>query len=321
MTLDRQAHARELAEQLLADIELSRTEAEPALLKASRLARLISDDESLRWLELELHGYDFTSATRPMLKRMCRLFKNEKGEERAWLQSLGSIEATIRAEQARVQSMKAPSLSGDGLIVALNNAHRQINNATSTIISYSRIRSAVLSEMYTFATRTFNELTFSESQEELFATARHEIDGLLAPNVDKALDKIESIVERLRKGDHEAVSQAMSTCRRLIDSFADAVYPPSSTPVVVDGSPVEVNKSKVLNRIAQHVNSKVASKSRRDRLRVTLRGIYERVSTGVHDDVTTDEARFLFLQTYVVLGEILTLDGVAENVSVPASAE
>jgi hypothetical protein len=35
--------------------------------------------------------------------------------------------------------------------------------------------------------------------------------------------------------------------------------------------------------------------------------IYGRASAGVHDDVTVEEARFIFLQTYVVIGELLSL--------------
>jgi hypothetical protein len=56
-----------------------------------------------------------------------------------------------------------------------------------------------------------------------------------------------------------------------------------------------------------YVRQHTQSKSRQQRLRQALRGIYERVSAGVHDDVTPSEARFLFLETYVALGEILAL--------------
>jgi predicted NBD/HSP70 family sugar kinase len=130
---------------------------------------------------------------------------------------------------------------------------------------------------------------------------------MLAPVSAKALERIESIIERLAKGEEEAISHAMSTCRRLIDSFADAVYPAQSEPVLVDGQPVEANKSKVLNRIDLYVRQYTTSKSRQQRLRQLLRGIYDRVSTAVHNDVTPAEARFLFLETYVALGEILAL--------------
>ncbi len=308
MRRNRQAEARGLAEEFLADIELSRIGAEQILFKAVRLARLINDATSLRWLEMELNGYEFTKDTRSTLALMGRTFNDDDGTEKANVASLGAIEGIIRAEEARLDSLKAPSLSGEYLGTALDRVHRQVNNATANIIRLSRIRSAVLAQIYTFATRTYYELTFSESQEELFEAARREIDGMLAPVSAKALEKIESIVERLGRGEQEATSQAMSTCRRLIDNFADAVYPAQSESVMLDGQTTEVNKSKVLNRIAAFVSQNTTSKSRQHRLRQALRGIYERVSTGVHDDVTPSEARFLFLETYVILGEILALN-------------
>jgi len=99
----------------------------------------------------------------------------------------------------------------------------------------------------------------------------------------------------------------MNTCRRLIDAFADAVYPPQDEPIDVNGQRLEVKKSHVLNRIDAFVHRQTESKSRKTRLRQAMRGIYERVSTGVHSDVTASEARFLFLETYAILGEILAL--------------
>ncbi|MFF5177055.1 hypothetical protein ACFY2Q_03375 [Micromonospora sp. NPDC000316] len=304
---DRQAEALSLAEELLADIELRRLGAEQILLKSVRLARLIGDESSLDWLKLELHGYEMTPETRKPLRRMNRLRVDTSGKEIGYLVSLGSIEAAIRAQESRLASLKSPSLSGEFLGIALDRVHNQINGATSSITIYANIRSAALAEIYEFAARTYHELAFSKGQGELFEAARQEIDGLLAPVSDRALERIDSIIERLAQGEGEAISHAMSTCRRLIDSFADAVYPAQGDPITVDGQPVDVGKSKVLNRIDAYVRQRSTSKSRQQRLRQLLRGIYERVSAAVHNDVTPSEARFLFLQTYVALGEILAI--------------
>ncbi|MGW4466081.1 AbiTii domain-containing protein [Micromonospora sp. NPDC004704] len=319
MARDRQAEARSLAEELLADIELSRLGAEPILLKSVRLARLISDDSSLQWLELELHGYEFTDETTPMLERMHRIIDNGGARDKAHIISLGAVEVAIRTEEARIGSLKVGSLSGEYLGLALDRVHNQINGASANLMTLGRIRSAVLAQIHEFAARTYYALTFGEEQEELFRTARRDIDGMLAPVSDRALERIESIVERLGKGEQEAISQAMNTCRRLIDSFADAVYPPRSEPAVVDGQAIALDKGKVLNRIDAYVRQYTTSGSRQRRLRQAIRGIYERVSAGVHDDVTPTEARFLFLESYVVLGEILALAPHVEDTVTPSA--
>jgi hypothetical protein len=49
-----------LALEVLEDTEMSRTSVESLVLKASRLARLVDDEESQLWLWHERHGYDNT---------------------------------------------------------------------------------------------------------------------------------------------------------------------------------------------------------------------------------------------------------------------
>jgi hypothetical protein len=121
------------------------------------------------------------------------------------------------------------------------------------------------------------------------------------------LEKIPAIYERLGAGDPEAVSHALDTCRRIINSFADECYPPQQTPLVVGGSTIQLGPQNCLNRIETYISTRCPSSSRRTRLRKTLQEVYDRVCAGIHADVALDEAKALFLHTYLVLGEIALL--------------
>jgi hypothetical protein len=66
-----------------------------------------------------------------------------------------------------------------------------------------------------------------------------------------------------------------------------------------------IGSDKVLNRINLYLRDNLSSETRRDRLNKTIRLIHDRSSAGSHSDITLDEARSLFLQTYIILGEIL----------------
>jgi hypothetical protein len=77
--------------------------------------------------------------------------------------------------------------------------------------------------------------------------------------------------------------------------------------VELGGNTLTLTKQNVQNRLNVYISERVESKSRRDRLRRTLSDLYGRVSAGVHDDVSSDEARYLFLSTYLYLGEVLGL--------------
>ena len=54
----RSEHILELSKELLDDIELSRTNVENLILKASRLARLVGSEEIRQWLKFEMGGYN-----------------------------------------------------------------------------------------------------------------------------------------------------------------------------------------------------------------------------------------------------------------------
>ena len=171
----------------------------------------------------------------------------------------------------------------------------------------------VVATIYSLVAEVYHELLFSDLQVTLFTSAQEQIDGTLAEASGSALDKIERVSDRLRDGDPESVSQGLTTCRRLIDTCADHLFPAQSDPYYLgDGAELKVGQQQVLNRLQAYTHQQGAPKGRRDRLRVTVREIYDRCSAGTHSEVSVQEARFIFLQTYVALGEILTLAELSE---------
>ncbi len=55
------------------------------------------------------------------------------------------------------------------------------------------------------------------------------------------------------------------------------------------------------------MTGRIKSGSRRERINKNLGALYDRVSAGVHADVTIDEAQALVLNTYLLLGEIVSI--------------
>ncbi len=304
--MSRQTEALKLADELLADIELSRLPAEKCILKGNRLARLVSDDNASEWLYCELHGYDPSSPRlHELLSMTCRWVDDEK--TKGYTVSLSALQGMLEAEKSKMSALQSTNMSGDYIVIAQNNRFKQLNTASQNIASLSAIISGVMAALHDFATRTYYELLFSEIQADLFASMQTEIDARISPMMGDALDKIDVVNERLRTGDIEAISHAMTTCRRLIDATADAVCPATEEVGEIDGQPVATTRSHVLNRLNLYAYKSGATKGRRDRLRRALSDIYSRVSKGVHEDVTPMEARFIFLQTYLTLGELVTL--------------
>ena len=324
MTTSLASHRVELARDLLDDIELSRLGPEALLLKARRLSRLMEAVEVDEWLRYELNGYSNTVVGRKYMTRFGR-WTDEKNDLGYW-QPLAGIEGTIAAMQVQIQQLKVPDVQfapsssnpneyvlGFGVAEKFTepakNVLGRLNMLTSAVSTLRSIRSRTLAALHDFVTGTYYELAFSSLAESVFSDHKTAIDSLLAASAGDAIKKVPAIYGRLSEGDPEAISQALNSCRRMIKSFGDAVYPGKEGSVEVEGQSYQVGSDKVLNRIKLYLRDRCSSSSRRDRLNKNLRDIYDRASAGSHSDVNGDEARSLFLATYLSLGEILLASG------------
>lgn len=305
--MGRQEEAIRVADELLADIELKRLKASEVVLKASRLARLVGHTELTEFLGFERSGYPTDGSAGTWIGRAGRWADKEKNT--FYTVSIAKVEGHVESARQAIDALRGGgNYSGEMLIPASRDHDSRILQSSSNLGTWIGICGQVVATVYNMITEIYHELLFSELQASLFADTQEKVDGSLAAASGTALEKIERISDRLRDGDPESVSQALTTCRRLIDSSADYVFPARDELYKIgDEVDLKVGTQQVLNRLQAHTHACGASKSRRDRLRRTLSDLYARCSAGTHAEVTIDEARFIFLQTYIALGEILTL--------------
>jgi hypothetical protein len=162
--------------------------------------------------------------------------------------------------------------------------------------------------LHTFVSNIYYEKELEHLAESIFENYKNEVDTLISELCSDVLQQIPSVVNRLSEGDQESISQALTTVRRIIDSFADTIFPPTDEIVEIGGNQISLGANRHLNRLNAYVHQRVESKSRKDKIRQNLANLYGRVSTGVHADVSVEEAQSLFLNCYLLLGEILHID-------------
>ncbi len=304
--ISKSGHILDLARELLDDIELSRLDAEKLLLKCSRLARLTGSDEIQEWIQLEISGYN--SQSEVALKYMSLTGRwTDRAKNLGYWGPLAQQEANVAAQNLKLNVMRIPDPSGEHGAISVNNSIKALNVTANLVAQFSAIRSRVLGLLHKFVTETYYELEFGAAAESIFEKYKTGVDALIGEHAGNVLQKIPSVINRLAENDEEAISQALNTCRRIVDAFANSIYPPSEGEAELDGSKLKIDESKVLNRINLYVAAKTSSKSRRQKIRQNLGNLYDRVSVGVHKDVGSVEANSLFLNTYLLLGEILEL--------------
>lgn len=306
MARSRSTHVIELARDLLDDIELGRARGEGLILKASRLARWVGDDDVQSWLQFEMGGYNSTDPASLRYMTLTGRWTNYEKKQGYW-GPLAQQEAAIAAFEAKLSVMRIPDSSSSyaGAIVA-----NVINNMTATanaISSLSAVKSRVMAMLHQFVSRVYYEMEYEAASESIFENFKGVVDPLIAEHSGTLIEKIPSVMDRLRDGDAEAIAQALLTCRRIIDAFANAVYPPSDEIIEIDGNMISLDASKSQNRINAFIRQHTSSLSISKRLRQNLSNLYDRISTGVHSEVTANEAKALFLNTYLFCGEVLQL--------------
>lgn len=304
MEQSRSEHILALAKELLDDIELSRLPAESLLLKASRLARWVGSDEIKYWINLEMQGYNSTNEISLKYMGLTGRWTNID-EMKGYWGPLAQQEAALAAQNIKLKSLTTPDTSGNWALRVMDMYQKQLGNTTRYISTLSGVKSRVLSILHNFVSAIYYEKEFDNLSESIFEKYKSDVDSLISANCGDVLEQIPSVMSRLAEGNAESISQALTTVRRIIDSFADSIYPARETTINIGGNEITLGANKHQNRINAFVHERIESKSRKVKIRQNLANLYDRVSTGVHNDVSAEEARSLFLNCYLLLGEIL----------------
>jgi AbiTii len=297
-------HITELAKELLDDIELSRIQTEALLLKTSRLARLMGTDEIRNWIWYEMHGYNNSD---PISLKYMGLTGRwvDKTKNIGYWGPLSTQEALLIAEKAKLSAMRTPDVSGEYMALALAGVNQAMSTSVSNIAVFSGIKSRTLALLHRFVSGVYYEKHFDKLSESIFEKYKSGVDNVIANKCGDILQKLPSVMDRLSDGDSESIRQALVTCRVIIDNFADSIFPPTNETIDIGGNILKLDSSKHQNRINVYVHLREESKSRKQKIRQNLANLYDRLSTGVHAEVTVEEARSLLLNTYLILGEIL----------------
>lgn len=171
----------------------------------------------------------------------------------------------------------------------------------------------IKSRCFRYLVNTEVALRLSVDAARLFESHRQDVDLLLRRVAPDVLDKLASAVRRTGEGDIEARSQALMSCRRVIEAVADLLFPAQGEPLIgSDGNPHAVGQGNYRNRIEAflrsipHQTAAAVIQSNLDDLLNRIERLDTLTQKGVHDELTIEEARFGVVQTYLVAGEILS---------------
>lgn len=239
------AEVAKLAHALLSDIEAGALPIELLVAKALNLAKVFPDDEAIEWLSYEVSGYDSST---PVGEEYAILTNRWDGKsEKGFFGSVSSLANTIATMSQLLQVYKQLQPSGQHAIPQQIEKAKQVHKWATAMAPLEKVISNVKVQLHLFAARILVEAQFSETSKSIFDGYQLVVDKELASKAAQAFEKLPYVFERLRIGEIEAVSHALTSCRRIVDSFADAVFPAQDKPVVVDGQELDCSTAKTKN--------------------------------------------------------------------------
>jgi len=323
-----------LAAEILRNIELSELSLTNIALKASRLARLLNEWDLQNIMAFEAGGYPTSSTGVPqdvwrlavMAGRVYEIKDGKTGEtqEFAYVQPIAEWEQIVATTEKAIEAAREPDVS-----ITSANPYQSVYPPFGTggerrtiridAITASTKIAARRSFIYGYALRKHYELKFSGIADDIFSRIRERVDSSIGKHIPEAVKKLSAIHDNLSSENAEDWSNAVHSCRRILQDLADVIFPPQGEDreKTEKGRTVTIKlgKENYINRLIAFIEDHSSSArfkhivgSHLQFIGERLDSIFQAAQKGSHDVIVSQqEADRYVIYTYMVVGDILSL--------------
>lgn len=316
----------ELSDNILTDFELNRIAFQQILMKCARLAKFVGDLEFSSLIEMELGGYKYDNngqLTKESWKYgeiVGRTYyeKDRKGVIQHYMSavSVAKMEAYIKNYDTNILAAK----DVDVTISSHSNVNPYVHNNALERQSIKNIYdifvpllSTIKGKIYNYVLNINHKYKFEEKMITIFEK-RQEVTNkkleIICPDFSKQLI---SVYDNIESKNDEDWANAVHTCRRILKTVADGLYPPIINQPKTEK--IKLGDENYINRLIAYINANTTSKSSKKMIGSTLEyigcyidSIYNSSNKGTHDKVTKEEAERCIIYTYILLGDILSFE-------------
>ena len=325
--------ALNLAKETLDDIELSRLPMANIALKASRLARLVNNFDLEKIFEYEAGGYPKTKdGIAPNVWQLGikagRVSTNSYDKEVMSCYAITTIEHRIEAnkialEQAHDRNVSISSANPyQNITLPPTNAGERKVRLTSinedTILLAERTRF-----IYSNVKKIYMDLKFSSLTESIWLKMKSRIDSYISDIIPEETQKLTAIYDSLNDDNPEKWSTALTTCRRMLKTVADKLYPPTDKTIKKGKSEIKLGEEQFINRLICYIEENSTHKtldkitnSNIEYIGTRLDNILDETCKGTHANVDKEEAERCFMHVYMLIGDILEIQRHKSNVEI-----
>lgn len=329
----RRIQALDACDKVINGIEDGTITISSALLQCMKIARLVSDTDAMEWLNYELGGYPLTeegfltTSAWNVAVRHGRSYVDRKDKKTyAFTELAAELESIIANSRDALNNFSTQgfSVSGDYALVATSRMTADVNRATNEMLQAAKIGEQHLAilkaQFYGYAVKWQIELRFGKTAKKIFEEYQERVGVFFSELPTTTLQKLSAIEDLMEDGNPERYSQVLTSCRRLWEDIAQVLFEE-----VLPDHKEKIFKTKTGKEIdvsGDHYNNKISAvieTLQEKAAKNTLFGseiiylidwmeqINKLQSSGVHSEITRDQAMRCIIHTYIALGDILKL--------------
>ena len=339
---DKKVQALEACEKVINGIEDGTISISSALLLCKKIARLVNDQAGMEWLDFELGGYPQDRKGHIVYEAWNIAADHKRSYQTRdqdgkliiiiFTELCNELEAEIDSKRKALENFTTQgfSVSGELALLATNSMASSVAQNTKGLldaISTCERRLAILkSQYYDYAVKWQIELSFGKTAQSVFEEYRAKVDKHFSAMPLTALQKLNAIEDMMEDGNPERYAQVLTSCRRLWSEMAKSLFSelfPSYSEksyktklgkeIDVSGDHDNNNLSAVIEKLQSKAAKNTLVGSETTYLIDWMEQINNRQSTGVHAEVTREQAMQCIIHTYITLGDILTLKASVES--------
>lgn len=252
--MDKDEEIVDLAKDIVDDAELKRVSVEALVLKASRLANLVVDEDIKYWLNLEKFGY---SDKQPDLAYMAMTGRTFDTTTRIGLWgSIATQENLIDGSLAELEVVKSFKPTGTYSMLQFDGQVQRVKNLTSNISVYKNICSRVASKIQDFATTVYYTRRIGREVNTLLKQFSTVATEGISKNFPDLRQSFETIDRNIANSNPRGWSAAALECRNILINLSGMLWGSKKKDYICkDGDKIRVDKEK--NKLIAYVDTKM----------------------------------------------------------------
>lgn len=333
--------ALEACDKVINGIEDGTITVSSALLQCMKIARLVNDVDGQEWLRYEYGGYPKTddgfvtsSAWDVAVAHGRSFISDEDKRQHIFLELAAELEENIEGAKTALKnySTQGFSAAGNYALAATDRMVTRIAQGTNGLLNRSKTSekrlSILKSQYYDYAVRWQIDLQFGNSAKKIFEEYQERVSLYFSNLPTTTLQKLNAIEDLMEDGNPERYSQVLTSCRRLWEEVAKQLFEEflpgykDRTFKAKSGAEIDVSGDHYNNKLSaviETLQTKAAKNTLVGSEIIYLVDWMEQInklqSSGVHSEITRDQAMQCIIHTYIALGDILKLKDVTTSLN------